>query len=221
MKVIKEKTENSQAFLTIEMEPAEIEESLEEAYHRVVKKAKIPGFRQGKAPRAILERYIGRESLFEDAVNHLVPQACERAIREQEIEAIAQPQIEIAQTEPLRFKAVVPLKPRVKLGDYRHIEVTPQPAETVAESDIDAVIEQLRHQQATWEPVERGIEFSDLAVLDLWSSIGGKPYFNREGVQYQVSGELTFPAPGFAEQLLGMKKDEEKEFKLQFPSDDP
>ena len=73
MKVTNEKTENSQTFLTIEMEPAEVEESLESSYHRLVKKAKIPGFRKGKAPRAVLERHIGKESLLEEALNSLVP----------------------------------------------------------------------------------------------------------------------------------------------------
>ena len=115
MKVTREKTENSQAFLTIEMEPAEVEKSLAESYHRLVKKANIPGFRKGKAPRDILERYIGKESLLEDALNTLVPQACEDAIQEQEIEAIAQPQVEVTQVEPVTFTAVVPLKPTVKL----------------------------------------------------------------------------------------------------------
>ncbi|MFC1959063.1 trigger factor family protein, partial [Chloroflexota bacterium] len=127
MKVANEKTESGQAFLTIEMEPAEVEESLESAYHRMVKRVKIPGFRRGKAPRAVLERYIGKESLLEDALNNLVPQAYEKAIKEQEIEAIAQPQIEITQTDPLVFKAIVPLKPTVKLGDYHSIQVVPEP----------------------------------------------------------------------------------------------
>ena len=122
MKVTKEKTENSQAFLTVEMEPAEMEESLEASYRRLVKKANIPGFRKGKAPRAILERYMGKESLLEEALKHLVPQAYEKAIKEQEIEPIAQPQIEITQTDPVVFKAVVPLKPTVKLGDYHSIQ---------------------------------------------------------------------------------------------------
>lgn len=220
MKVTNEKTENSQTFLTIEMEPAEVEESLEKAYYRLVQRTKIPGFRKGKAPRVILERYIGKESLVEDALNNLVPQAYEKAIKEQEIEAIAQPQIEIAQTDPVVFKAVVPLKPKVQLGDYQHIQVTPEPV-AVTESDVSDVIEQLRHQHATWEPVERPVDFGDLVVLDIESNIEDKPFINQKGAQYQVLHDLPFPVSGFAEQLAGMKKDEEKEFKLQFPSDYP
>lgn len=220
MKVTNEKTENSQAFLTIEMEPAEVDESLEKSYQRLVQRAKIPGFRKGKAPRAILERHIGKDSLLEDALNSLAPQACEKAIKEQAIEAIAQPQIEIAQTDPVVFKAIVPLKPKIRLGDYQHIQVTPEPVE-VTEDDVSAVLEQLRHQHATWQPVERPVDFGDLVVIDMKSSIEGKPFINHQGVQYQVLRDLSLPTPGFGEQLAGMKRNEEKEFKLQFPSDYP
>ena len=220
MKVTREKTENSQVFLSIEMEPAEVEDSLEESYRRLVKKANIPGFRRGKAPRVILERYIGKESLLEDALNNLLPQAYEKAIKEQEIEAIARPSIEIAQTDPVVFKATVPLPPTVELGDYHHIQVTQEPVE-LTEDDVSAAIEQLRHQHATWEPVERPVDFGDLVVLDIESNIEDKPFINQKGVQYQVLHDLPFPAPGFAEQLSGMKRGEDKEFKLQFPSDYP
>ncbi|MFC2044897.1 trigger factor [Chloroflexota bacterium] len=218
MKVTREKIEESQAFLIIEMEPVEVEESLGRAYCRLVENVKIPGFRKGKAPRAVLERYVSRESLLEDALNDLIPDAYERAIKEQEIEAIAQPRIEITQTEPLLFKAVVPLKPIIKLGDYHSIQVTPRSVE-VTENDINSAIEELRHKHATWEPVEHPLEFNDLVTLDIWSNIEDKPLINQKGVQYQVLQDLPFPAPGFAEQLVGMKRNEEKEFKLKFASD--
>jgi len=218
VKVTNEKTENCQAFLTIEMEPAEVEESLEASYHRLVKKTHIPGFRKGKAPRAILERYLSKESLLEDALDNLLPKAYENAIKEQKIEAIAQPHIEIAQTDPVVFKVMVPLSPTIELGDYCSIKATPEPVE-LTEDDVSTAIEQLRHQQAIWEPVDRPVDFSDLIVLDVDSNIDDKPFINQKGVQYQVLRDVPLPAPGFAEQLLGMKGDEEKEFKLQFPSD--
>ncbi|MFC2020580.1 trigger factor [Chloroflexota bacterium] len=220
MKATNDKTENCQAFLTIEMEPAEVEESLESAYHRLVKKAKIPGFRKGKAPRSILERYIDKETILEDALNDMIPHVYEQAIKEQEIEAIAQPQIEIAQTDPVVFKVIVPLKPTVKLGDYHNIKVAPEPVE-VSESNVDDVIEQLRHQHATWEPVERTVDFGDLIVLDIESNVEGEPFQNQKGIQFQVLRDQSFPAPGFAEQVVGMKDNEEKEFKLQLSSDYP
>jgi len=218
VKVTKEKIEDSQAFLTVEMEPAEVEESLEQAYHRLVKKTSVPGFRKGKAPREILERYIGRGSLLEDALKNLIPQAYEEAIKEQEIEAFAHPSIEIANTEPVVFKATVPLPPTVKLDDYHRIQVKPESVK-VTDDDVNAVIEQLRHQHAVWDPVERPVAFNDLVVFDIESSVEDKPFINQKGAQYQVVPDLSFPVPGFAEQLSGMQRDEEKEFKLQFPED--
>lgn len=220
MKVTREKVENCQAFLTIEMEPEEVEESLDKAYRRLVKKTNVPGFRKGKATREILERYLGRENLFEDALNHLIPEAYEQALKEQEIEAFARPAIEIAQNDPVVFKATVPLAPRTELGDYRHIQVKPEPIE-VAEADVNAAMEQLRHQHAIWEPVERPVAFNDVVVLDIESDVEGKPLINRKGLQYQVLENLPFPCPGFAEQLPGMTRDEVKEFSLQLPPDYP
>ncbi len=219
MEVTNEKIENHQAFLTIEMEPAEMEKSLDECYHRLVKKARIPGFRKGKAPRLVLERYIGKESLLEDTLDKLLPEAYAEALKEQEIEAFAQPHIEITQTDPLIFKAVVPLKPEVKLGDYHLIQVKSEDVAELTEDDVSAAVEQLRHQHATWEPVERQVEFDDLVILDIESRIEGKTFINQKGVQYQVLPNSSFPVAGFAEQLLGMRKDGEKEFKLRFPTD--
>jgi len=220
LKVTNEKTENSQLFLTIEMEPAEVEKSLEASYYRLVKKTDIPGFRKGKAPRAILERYIGKESLFEEALNNLAPQVSEKAIKEQKIEPIAQPHIEIAQTDPVIFKVTVPLPPIIKLGDYHHLQVVLEPV-ALAEDDVNSAIEQLRHQHAIWEPVERPVEFDDLIFLDVESNVEGNPFMNQKGIQYRVVPNFPFPVPGFAEQLSGMRRNEDKEFKLRFPLDFP
>jgi trigger factor len=218
VKVTRDKTENSQAFLRIEMEPAEVEEAMEQSYQRLAKKANIPGFRKGKAPRAVLERYIGKDSLLEDALSNLLPQAYEKALKEQEIEAIANPSIEIAQTDPMVFKATVPLKPTIELGDYQQIRLTPEPVE-LTEDEVSTMIEQLRRQHATWEPVERPADFDDLVALDIESHIEEKPFINQQGVQYQIRHDQSLPVPGFAEQLSGMKGGEEKEFKLQLPED--
>jgi trigger factor len=220
VKVTRDKIEDSQAFLTIEMEPPEVEESLEAAYRRLVKKTNVPGFRKGKAPRVMLERYIGRESLLEDALNSLIPRACEDALKEQELESFARPAIEITQTEPLIFKATVPLPPTVKLGDYHSIRLKPEPVASTKE-EVASVIERLRHQQATWEPVEREIGFNDLVVFDIESNVGGKPFINQKGAQYQVIENYPAPLPGFSGELIGLKRDTEKEFRLQIPKDYP
>jgi trigger factor len=220
VKVTNEKTENSQVFLTIEMESVEVEESMEASYHRLVKKTRIPGFRKGKAPRDILERYIGKESLLEDALNNLFPKAYDDAIKEQKIKAIAQPQIEVAQTDPVVFKVVVPLLPTIELGDYHHIKVKPEPVK-LNEDEVNNAVEQLRHQQAIWEPVDCSVDFGDLVSLEVESDIDGEPFIKQQGTQYQVLRDVSFPVPGFAEQLTGLKKDEWKEFKLKLPDDYP
>ncbi|MGD9143740.1 MAG: trigger factor [Dehalococcoidia bacterium] len=220
MKVTKEKEENRQAYLTVEIESGEMEEALEDAYRKLSKRVEIPGFRKGKAPRAIVERNIGRERLVEEAVNKLVPQAYEQALKEHEIEPYAQPEIELTQAEPVIFKAVVPLIPTVKLGDYKSIRMTPEKV-NVTKDKTDSVLEELRHQYATWETVERPLEYNDLAVIDINGKVEEKPYVEKIGAQYQVVKENISPAPGFAEQIVGMKKDEEKEFTLSFPEDYP
>ncbi|MBI4284318.1 MAG: trigger factor [Chloroflexi bacterium] len=218
MKVTNDKTENSQAFLTVEMEPAEMEEGLQEAYHHLVKRTNVPGFRKGKAPRAILERYIGRESLLEDALHHIIPEACDRVIAEQKLEAVGQPQVEITQTEPVTFKLMVPLAPKVRLGEYLQVRVEETPA-VLNDEDVDKVIEQLRHQHAVWEPVERPASYGDLAAIDIESRVGEEPFIKQDGVQYYVRQGSAVPIQGFAEQVVDMKIGETKEFTLTVPLD--
>lgn len=219
MKITKDKTENSQMFLTIEMEPEEVEESMQVAFKRLNKKARIPGFRKGKAPRDIFERYLGKEYLMEEALNDLIPTAYAKAVEERSIEAIAQPKIEIEQMKPLIMKATVPLKPTVELGDYKSLKVEKETIEITGEK-VDEVIEQLRHQHATWEPVEgRPVEFDDLLIMDIVGMLGDKNVIEQKGAQYQVVAGQTFPVLGFAEQLVGMNPGDEKEFELEYPED--
>jgi trigger factor len=218
MKITREKEEDRQVFLRIELEQPEVDKALEQTYHRLVKKASIPGFRQGKAPREVLERYIGREGLLEDAIDNLLPEVYEQALKEEKIEAIANPRIEVVEREPVVFTAVVPLEPTVELGKYRGIKLKPEKAEVTGE-EVDAVIEQLRRQNGTWEPAERPVAFEDLITMDVESTVEDKPFIKQQGAQYQVKQNQPLPTPDFADQLIGMKVGEEKEFKLKLPQD--
>jgi trigger factor len=218
LKVTKDKVENCQAFLTVEMEPNEMEDGLQHAYEHLVQRASIPGFRKGKAPRDIVERTLGKGRMLEEAIDHILPQAYEQACKEQSIEPYAQPSVEITKAEPLTFKAVVPLKPEVTLGDYQSIKLQPEPVD-VKDENVDAVIEELRHQHATWEPADRAVQLNDMAVIDINSTSEDKPLINKAASQYYVNKESISPAPGFAEQIVGMKKGETKEFDLTFPAD--
>ena len=218
MKLSSEKIENSQVVLNIEAEPEEVELALEESYRHLAKSTDIPGFRRGKAPRAMLERYLGREVLLEEATEHLVPQLLGRALEEQGIDAIAEPEIEITQNDPLIFKSTISVRPTVELGDYRQIRVDPEPVE-VTDEEVDKAMEQIRYQQAPWQPAERPVQFDDLVTIDVEGSVDDKPALDRKELQYQMLKESPFPVPGFWEQLEGLEKGQEKEFTLSFPDD--
>jgi len=218
MKVSTEPVENSQVALNIEMEPTEIDKYMKKAYSRMVKRVSVPGFRKGKAPRDVLERHVGRDALFNEALEDLIPAAYKEALDEHKIEPIAQPQFELIQTEPLIFKAVVPLKPTVKLGDYTNIKVESKAVE-ISQDDVESTIEQLHHQQAILSPVDRPVQFGDIATIDVEGERDGESFPIRKDVVYEVSKEARLPLPGFAEKLEGMVKGEEKSFDLSYPSD--
>jgi len=218
MKVSTEPVENRQIALNIEMEPVEIDKYLDRAYSRLVKRVSVPGFRKGKAPRDILERHIGKDALFQEALEDLIPRAYKEALDEQKIDPIAQPQFELIKTEPLIFKAVVPLKPEVKLGDYNKIKVESKPVK-ILKKDIDATVEQLREQQAVLLPVDRPIQFGDVVSIDVEGERDGEPFPIRKDVVYEVTKDARLPLPGFAGKLEGMSKGEEKSFVLSYPAD--
>lgn len=218
MKVSTENTENRQVVLEIGAEPEEVERSLDGAYKRLVQRAQVPGFRKGKAPRDMLERYVGRGALLEEALERLVPQLLNQAINEQGLDPIAQPEVEITQIEPLTFKATIPLSPTVELGDYKKISIDQEPA-SVTDEDVDRVIQQLRAQHGTWIPVERPVQFGDLLTISVTGSADGKEILNRNDLQFQVFQGVPIPVPGFSEELEGMVKGQDKEFTIALPDD--
>ncbi|OGN92219.1 MAG: trigger factor [Chloroflexi bacterium RBG_13_50_10] len=218
MKVSTEPVENSQVAVNIEMEPVEVNKYLDKAYNRLVKRVSVPGFRKGKVPRDVFERHIGKDTLFQEALEDLIPAAYKDALDEQKIDPIAQPKFELIQTEPLIFKAVVPLKPTIKLGDYKQIKGESKPVE-MNEEDIEATIGQLREQQAMLSPVDRTVQFGDIVTIDVEGETDGKSFPIRKDIVYEVTRESHLPLPGFAEKLEGMSKGEEKSFVLSYPSD--
>lgn len=218
MKVSSEKLGNCQVSLKVEAEASELEKSLDEAYHRLVSRVSIAGFRKGKAPRALLERHVGKDTLLSEALERLVPQLYEQAVEAEKIEPIAPGQIELIQNEPLVFKAIVPLKPEVKLGEYHKIKLKPEPVKIVKQ-DIEAAIENLRQEHAVLLPVERPVQSGDFVTIDIEASVEGKPFLNHKDLLYEVDSNSSFPLTGFATNLLGLNKKEEKTFSLKIPAD--
>lgn len=219
MKITREEMPPRQAVLNIEMEDDDLEVYLQRAYQRVVQRVAVPGFRKGKAPRGIVERLLGRETLLHEALEFLLPEATAKAVQEEAPEAVADPDVELLGTEPVTIKATVPLTPQVEPGDYRSIRI-PQVAVDLDEAVVEASLEELRSDSAPWEPVERPIQMEDLAVLNVTGEANGDKLIDREDSQYILNDD-EFPAPGFAQALVGMAPGEAREFDLPLSADFP
>jgi trigger factor len=221
MKVSTETLGNCQTALTIEAEASELDKSMDEAYHHLVKEVSIPGFRKGKAPRAVLVQHVGRQSLLDEALEHLIPQLYRQAIESQEIEPIARPEVEIIQTEPVIFKATVSLKPEVKLGDYHSIKLESSPPIKIAKKEITAAMDEIRERQGAWVPVDRHVKIGDLVTINIEANVDGNPWLNHKDLLYEVDKDSHSPVPGFASHLQDAEKNKEMTFSLTIPDDYP
>src|SRR5918992_3241899 len=154
VKVTKESITPTEVTLSIAMDSEDEDPFIDRSYRRTVSRIQIPGFRRGKAPRSIVESYVGRTALLHEALEFMIPETLDKALKDEDLQAFAEPQIELLEMEPVSFKAVVPLEPLVDLGDYRSIQVQREPVE-VTDTQVDEVIQWLRRESAPWEPVER------------------------------------------------------------------
>ena len=218
MKTTSERIENCQIALNIEMEGEETLKYLGIALEHLSKKVTLPGFRKGKAPSALVEQHVGKEAIFQEALEHLVPEAYEQALVKEAITAIADPKIELVQVEPVIFKATVPTRPEVTPGNYKDIKLEIGKKE-VSESDVNQVIEQLRLQFGTLLPVEREIQYGDIIVADIEGKRGEENIISRKDALYEVNEGSKIPVPGFSEKLVGLKKDTEISLSIAFPAD--
>jgi trigger factor len=221
MKVTSEDLENCRIALNIEAEASELDKSMDEAYHHVVKEVSVPGFRRGKAPRVILEQHIGRGALLEEALKHLVPELYRQAIQSKDLEPIAEPELEITQSEPLVFKAIVSVKPEVRLGDYHDMKVDVGSAIEVSDKEVVTAMEELRKEQGAWVPADRPAELGDLVTLNIQANVDGKPWLDHKDILYEMDKDSLSPVPGFASCLQGAEKNKEKTFDLPVPDDYP
>ncbi|KYH31846.1 trigger factor [Neomoorella mulderi] len=222
MKATVEKLDKHQVLLEIEVEAPRVQKALDQAYRRLVKQVNIPGFRKGKAPRFILERYIGKEPIYNEAAEIVIPPAYEEAVAEHKLEPIDRPEVEIVKVEegePLIFKARVEVKPEVHLGTYKGLEVE-RPEVRVTEEDIDAYLKNLQERNATLKIIEdEPAAVGDIVSIDFKGTVDGEPYPGLEGNNYPLElGSGTF-VPGFEEQLVGARVNEERTVNVTFPAD--
>lgn len=213
MKVSAHEIEQRQIVLEVEVDEERVQRALDQAYRRIVNRINVPGFRRGRAPRPLVERIVGREALLEDAVEHLIPEVYRDIVQERQIQPAGQPAVEVTSTEPLQFKATVPLQPRVELGDYRSVRVPLQPV-SVEESEVDAVIEKLRESNATWAPVERPAQIGDRVGIDVLAKRGERTVLNSTDAEFIVNPNGPEPMPGFSEKLVGATAGQELSFTL-------
>lgn len=222
MKATAERIEKNTVLLEIEVEAEKMEQAMDQAYRKIVKQVNIPGFRRGKAPRFMVERYVGKETLFGEAAEIVVPEAYTEALKETETEPIAQPKIDIVQGEPgkpLIFKATVEVKPEVTLGEYKGLEVK-RPSTEVTEEDVNKELERLQNRHARLITVEDGeVQNGDTAIIDFTGYVDGEAFEGGTAENYSLTiGSGTF-IPGFEEQLVGVKVGEEKDVNVTFPED--
>src|SRR5947209_9755292 len=169
----------------------------------------------------MIERVIGRDRIVEDALERLVPDVVNEAIEQEGVTAYARPRVESIDLDPLRVKATVPLAPLVELGDYKTELHVPAEEPAIGPAEVDAVIERLRESYAQWVPVERPVKPGDRVGIDLRGVVNesGRVLLDSKDAEYVVDAEGAQPAPGFAEQLVGMTAGEEKSFSLSMAED--
>jgi len=219
MKVSTQRLPESQVLLEIEADPEQMERSLEKAYRRLAQRVEVPGFRKGKAPAGMLERHIGRARVVREALDILVPEAYNKAIEEQDVDAIDQPSIELVNDEPLVFKATVPIRPTVELGEYQSVRVKRESA-SVDEGEVDKALEELRHRYAVHEPVERPVQVSDIVRADVRGVIDGREVYKEDDSELRLREGATVLLPGIAEGMIGAQKGIPKEIPVTVPEGD-
>jgi trigger factor len=220
MKVSTERIPESQVVLEIEVEPERLERSLDRAYRQLAQKTEIPGFRKGKTPRHVLERYVGRDAVMQEALGLLIPEAYNQAIEEENIYAIDYPSIELVQQEPLIFKATVAVRPSVDLGNYREMRVEREPV-AVSEEQVGEKLDELRHRYAILEPVDRFVQMGDRVRADVRVSVDGRQVFSEDDADIHLHQGVPVLMPGFVEELLGSEKGVERQFSIDLPADYP
>ncbi|GGH33658.1 trigger factor [Paenibacillus segetis] len=220
MKATWEKIEKNLGVLEVEVEAERVSVALDKAFQKVAKKANVPGFRKGKVPRPIFEARYGVESLYQDAIDILLPEVYSEAIDQTEIFPVDRPEVDVeqfAKGETFKFKAKVTVKPEVTLGDYKGIEVPAQAVE-VTEEELSQELERLQQRHAELVVIdEEASQNGDTVVIDFDGSVDGVPFEGGKAERYSLElGSNTF-IPGFEEQVVGMATGDFKDVTVTFP----
>ena len=213
-----EKLEKSRVALTIEASAEEFEAAVNKAYLKMRGKINVPGFRVGKAPRKIIEKMYGEEVFYEEAVNIILPDAYEDAVKEQKLDVVGYPEVELESCtkDGVVFKCTVAVYPEVKLGQYKGLEA-PKAEVKVAAADVNARLKEMADRNSRLVSVERAVKKGDTADIDFEGFDNGVAFDGGKGENFDLEiGSGSF-VPGFEDQLVGMKAGEEKDIDITFP----
>lgn len=209
--------------IEIKVEGKEWEEALDKAFKEANKKAKIDGFRPGHAPKEVFIKKYGEQALYMDAAEAVVDGAYEKMLKENEKDLedlVARPDVQVKDIngKGVTFNFVLTMRPEVKLGDYKKINVKREKAKVTAE-EIEDTIENIRHRYAEDVLKDGEIKDGDVAVIDFEGFVDGVAFEGGKGENYSLKiGSGTF-IPGFEEQLIGLKSGDEKDVEVTFPED--
>jgi len=219
MKIDVKNQPKSEILLTIELTDKELDKYKQQAVKTLSEKIKISGFRPGKVPADVMEKTIGKEKITQETLRYALPQSYFEAIKEKKIEVISRPEVKVLTEEPLKYEAKVAVLPEVTVKEINSIKVAKKEVK-VAEKDVKEAIEQLQKSFAVFKDHKRAVKKGDRVELDFCGyDEKGEKIPNTESKNHPVViGDKTF-IPGFEEELIGLKKDEKKEFSLTFPKD--
>ena len=215
-----EKLDKSKVALTIEADAAAFEAAINKAYLKQRGKISVPGFRPGKAPRKMIESMYGAEVFYEEAVNILLPDAYEDAVKEQELKVVGYPEVELESCgkDGVVFKCTVAVYPEVTLGQYKGLEA-PKAEVNVTDEDVENRLNEMADRNSRLVSVEREIQKGDTADIDFEGFDNGVPFDGGKGENFDLEiGSGSF-VPCFEDQLVGMKAGEEKDIDITFPED--
>ena len=215
-----EKKEKSTVELTIQVEADVFEAAIQKVYLKNRGRINVPGFRKGKAPRKIIEGMYGTGVFYEDAINECYPAAYEQAVKEQGLDDVGYPKMEIVEAgkEGFTFKALVSVRPEAKLGEYKGLTAPKEKVE-VTEEDIDGELKPYIDRATRLVSVKRKAKKGDTAVIDFEGFDNGAPFEGGKGENYDLKLGAGMFVPGFEEQVVGMKAGEEKDIDITFPED--
>ena len=218
-----EKTKNANEIkLEITVEAAKFDEAIKKVYFKCAKYFNIPGFRKGKAPMQIVEKYYGKEIFYEDAFNEVAGEALDEAVKENKLEVVSRPDIEVEQIEKgkdLKFSAIMQTKPEAEVSKYKGIEIK-KIEYNVTDEDINHELGHMQEHNSRLISIEdRPVESGDIATIDFEGFVDGKAFEGGKAENHDLEiGSNTF-IPGFEDQIIGMKIDEEKDVVVKFPEE--